>query len=77
MPRQELRLDCRSTALAIREPSELQMLQDAVGELEVLCWEAFTFDTTLTKDAARRMILIADIFGWEMQWLEEMREWSR
>jgi len=29
----------------------------------------------LTKDAARRFLLIADICEWDMPWVAEMREW--
>lgn len=67
-----------STALALREEAvELARLRDAVADVEILCYEAWEFDDRLTKDAARRLVNIAGVFGWDMPWVAEMREWSR
>lgn len=70
-----------STDLVIYEgvepfPAELKLCQDAIADLEILIYETWENDNTLTKDAARRFLQIASIFGWEMPWVAEMREWA-
>jgi len=57
-------------------PAELKECQTAIGDLEIFIYEAWEWDKTLTKDAARRFLAIADIFGWDMPWVAEMREWA-
>lgn len=47
--------------------------REALGDIEILIYEAQAFDKTLTKDAARRFLAIAEIAGWDMPWVEEMR----
>lgn len=67
-----------TTALALRDEAvELAALRGAVGDLEIYCYETWEFDNRLTKDAARRLVVIAENFDWDMPWVEEMREWSR
>lgn len=59
-------------------PDELKDCQDAIADLEILIYETWEgFHGTLTKDAARRFLQIAAIFSWDMEWVEEMREWAR
>lgn len=73
----------KGTALELYDPLyaalnvELPMLRDAVGDVEVYIYESWEDDDRMTKDAARRLVKIADIFGWTMDWVEEMRAWSR
>ena len=72
-----------STALVPYDPLaaalnvELPALRDALAELEVYMYETWENDDRLTLDAARRFVKIADIFGWDMPWVEEMRTWSK
>jgi hypothetical protein len=54
---------------------ELKACQDALADIEIHIYEAWTFEK-ITKDAARHFLVIADICGWDMPWVEEMREWS-
>lgn len=56
--------------------SELKRCQDALADIEVLMFETWENDLTLTKDAARRLLVIADICEWDMPWIKEMREWA-
>jgi hypothetical protein len=66
-----------STALALRDEAvELAACRNALGDIEVLIYEAWECDAALTKDAARRFLAIADICGWDMPWVDEMRAWS-
>lgn len=66
-----------STAIALRaEAVELKRCQEALGDIEISIYEAWEFDNTLTKDAARRFLGIAAICGWDMPWVKEMREWA-
>lgn len=55
-------------------PGELKACQDALGEIEIHIYESWTYER-ITKDAARHFLVIADICGWTMEWVEEMREW--
>lgn len=65
-----------SRVLALRDEAvELEACRKAIGDVEILCYEAWTLDNTLTKDAARRFLLIAEIFRWDMPWVAEMRGW--
>jgi hypothetical protein len=69
-----------STALVLRErgipyTSELKACQDALADIEVHIYEAWMFEK-ITKDAARHFLVIADICGWDMPWVKEMREWA-
>lgn len=69
-----------STALLVREqlpfPNELKACQDALANIEIHIYEAWEF-RAITKDAARHFIAIADICGWDMPWVLEMRRWAR
>ena len=56
---------------------ELPALRDALAEMEVYMYETWANDDRLTKDAAQRFVRIADIFGWDMPWVDEMRAWSK
>ena len=73
--------DTEIAALALYDPlyaalnGELPALRDAVADVEVYIYESWE-NETMTKDAARRLVKIADIFGWTMPWVEEMRAWS-
>lgn len=68
-----------TTDLVVREnlpyPGELKACQDALADIEIHIYEAWEFGT-ITKDAARHFVAIADICGWTMPWVEEMREWA-
>lgn len=57
-------------------PEELRACQSAIADLEIYIYEAWEHDTGLTKDAVRRFLAIASIFGWDMDWVKEMREWA-
>lgn len=63
--------------LAVALGMELPALRDAVADLEVYIYETWENDERLTLDAARRFVKIADIFGWDMPWVDEMRAWSK
>lgn len=67
-----------STALALRDEAvELARIRDAVADVEVYIYETWEFGhQRLTLDGARRFLVIADIFGWDMPWVAEMREWA-
>lgn len=66
-----------STEIALRDEAvELSLCRDAIGDVENYCYETWEFDQRLTKDAARRLLVIADILGWDMEWVAEMREWA-
>jgi hypothetical protein len=68
-----------STALAVidRGPwDELKDCQDALASIEIHIYEAWEIDKNLTKDAARHFLVLADICGWDMPWVAEMREWA-
>lgn len=66
-----------STDIALRaEAIELRECQAALADIEIYIYEAWESDTTLTKDAARRFLVIAEVLGWDMPWVEEMREWA-
>lgn len=54
---------------------ELRACQDALADIEIHIYEAWTFEK-ITKDAARHFLVIADICEWDMPWVEEMREWA-
>lgn len=67
-----------STALVPwTDPEELKRCQEALGDIEILIYEAWEGDNSLTKDAARRFLLIADICEWDTDWVFEMREWVK
>lgn len=67
------------TALVLYDPppypGELKACQDALADIESHIWEAWEFGT-ITKDAARHFVVIAEICGWTMEWVTEMREWA-
>ena len=54
---------------------ELKRCQDALGDIEIYIYESWEFET-ITKDAARRFLAIADICEWDMDWVTEMRRWA-
>ncbi len=56
---------------------ELPVLRDALADVEVCIYEMWEDDARLTKDAAQRLVKIADIFGWDMPWVDEMRAWAK
>ncbi len=57
------------------QADELKRCQDALGDIEIAIYEMWELDAAMTKDAARRFLAIADICGWDMEWVAEMREW--
>lgn len=59
------------------QADELKRCQDALADIEILIYETWDHDQSLTKDAARRFLVIADICEWDMDWVTEMREWVR
>lgn len=66
-----------STDLAVIEklpfPDELKACQDALADIEIHIYESWSYEK-ITKDAARHFLAIADICGWDMEWVVEMRE---
>lgn len=57
------------------EADELVACQSALGDIEIHIYEAWMFGT-ITKDAARHFLVFAEICGWRMPWVDEMREWA-
>jgi hypothetical protein len=68
----------KSTALALRDEAvELDRCRNAIGDVEIYIYETWEgFHGKLTLDGARRLLAIADTFGWDMEWVAEMREWA-
>lgn len=56
------------------EREELEACREALGNIEIHLFEAWEFET-ITKDAGRHFLAIADLCGWDMDWVAEIREW--
>lgn len=63
------------TVCYLTAEEELKACQNALGDIEICIYEMWEFEA-ITKDAARRFLRIAEICGWDMEWVAEMREWA-